>query len=401
MSLQKISESPNAKIYETASFKDGLYFLEKNKLKDKRKMALFDLDNTILSYRHTLGTDQWFDFDFNDFIKQGLSTIQAKENTLSLYLDLVNKIHPDDIYAIEEDTPAAIRKLQELGIDTLLLTSRGSYLLSQTIEQLKRFQIDFNLGRFKNRVEDLPQGKESILHHGMILAGGEHKGACLFSILNTSEELPEYIVMWDDKLSNLEKVRASIEEYNAKSGRPPIQFVGLRYSKLDHIVKEVKAEVIDLQKRYHQRILSNEHAMAILKAETKKDRTPYVDVDYRPQEQCVILSLSKYRVYKLLQNIEPSIIKYQMIGDVKEFYGKKKLAWQFKLPIETFKPLFHQLSSHGLIANDQYDVLYPIFSEAANIITFAYSSQSKLAKQIGVTHIPSSQDVSNSRSLHS
>lgn len=252
--LQKLSQTSAGKIYETNCFRDGLYFLEKEKNKNKKKLALVDLDNTVLSYRHTLGTDEWFDFDFNEFIKKGSSVQQAKENTLSAYLEIVRKIHPDDIYVVEENTPEAIRTIQSQGIDTLALTSRGSYLLEVTEQQLKRFEIDFNKGSYANIECPLPPSPEGLFHLGMILTGGQHKGECLLTCLENSNKIPEFVTMWDDKLNNLEKVRSSIEQYNAKmqieaniTNRThiPIQFIGLRYSKLDSISKELNPQVVE------------------------------------------------------------------------------------------------------------------------------------------------------------
>ncbi|MGE4348328.1 MAG: DUF2608 domain-containing protein [Candidatus Berkiella sp.] len=379
MPLTLISKSENARILESASFKDGQYFIEKWLSKGKSVAALFDVDNTIISYRHTLGTDQWFVFDFNEFIKQGLSAQQAKDKTLASYLTIVNKIHPEDIYVVEEDTPETIREIQALGIDVLALTSRGSYLLEETVEQLARFGINFNQGSYKDVNQKLSQSPEGIFYNGMILSAGQHKGECLFSCL---KKVPECIVMWDDSLVNLQRVQASIDAYNQSKlsenkDFTPVEFVGIRYSKLDALIQNVKPEVVELQRKYNDRILSDEHAKYILKAEHKKTRQHCVDIEYQGQENKIYLSVNKFKIYKILKDIMPNIEQYQILGAVKEFFGKQKLAWRFEFTSTVFQPLFHKLSQHGLILPDQFDVLQPIFSETRKALTPFYSLRAR------------------------
>ncbi len=399
--LKEISRTENGKIFESACFRDGLYFLEKEKYKGKRKLGLLDLDNTFLSYRHTLGTDQWFDLDFAEFMRKGNSAQQAKELLLPGYLDVVKKIHLDDVYVVEEDTPELVRGMQRNGIDTLVLTSRGSLLLKETVDQLKRFGMDFNVGSFKDKQKKLPLSDEGLLISGMALTGGQHKGKCLFTCLDDAKEMPEVIVMWDDKLSNLQKVRDSIEEFNTKMKLEcertqkmfvPIKFVGIRYSKLDHIINNVKTDVVELQKKYFARVLSDEHAAAILKAESKKTRKLTVDIDFQPQLDTVVVSVTKPEVYKLLQNLEPAIDKKKILGQEKVIGGKLKLPWQFQFTVSEFEPLFHKLSQHGLIEPLQFDPLSLVFTKTSPLVTPMF--QLHIVPPVGTpvaSHAPASE----------
>lgn len=391
--LIPVKNSKYGKIFETNCFKDGVYFIEKYKASN-RFLALFDIDNTIVSFRHTLGTDQWFDFDFNEFIQQGNSAEDAKRFTLSLYLEYIKKIHSEDVYAVEEDTPAVIRDIQKMGIDAMALTSRGLYLLSETIEQLNRFEIDFNQGSHRDKSKVLPQTTEGKFTQGMILTDGKHKGECLFSCFEDMLVIPEFIIMWDDKLHNLEKVQEVIDKYNEQKSSEakekdaqfkPIRFIGIRYSKLDHL-KKVSPQIVELQKKYFQRILSDEHAAMILHAESKKLRRNYVDIDYQPQKEFVIISLCKPATYQLLKDIEPSVDHHRIMGGIKTFNQKDKLAWQFQYSIAEFQTLFHKLSQHGLIEPTQYDALSPIFIPS-NVYTPKYQQlgQIKSAERLKVT----------------
>lgn len=400
-SLLKISQSENSVIYQTNNFTDGLYFLSQRRIKNKNKWALFDLDNTILSYRHTLGTDQWFDFDFNAFISQGLQPHEAKAKTLQTALEIVDRTHEEDVYVVEEHTPAAIRRLQSDNIPTLILTSRGKYLREKTLSQLSRFELDFNKGLFKNREFALPATPESEFYHGMVLTDGQHKGEALIYCLENMTQSPEYIVMWDDKKSNLDKVSSALASFNEKQKRKnkdfvPIQFIGIRYSRLDQFINNVKPDVIELQKRYFKRILSDEHALAILKSEQKKNANRYIDIDYQADHRCVVLSLYKADQYKIMLNLEPTMDQHRMTTNgIKLFNGKEKLVWQFKFTEQEFRSLFQKMSQHGLIEPGQFNVLSTIFNPQRPAITNLYhlrprnnvrpvECHSKLTRRVGV-----------------
>lgn len=366
--LHKIAQSKNNVIYQTNTFNDGLHLLAQRRYKNKKKLALFDLDNTILSYRHTLGTDQWFDFDFNQFIQQGLQPHEAKQRTLGTALNVIGKIHDEDIYVVEENTPAAIRKLQDNGIATLVLTSRGKYLREQTVAQLARFELDFNRGVFKDQQFDLPQTNQSECYHGLILTDGQNKGDALIFCLEKMPEPPEVIMMWDDKQSNLDKVSDAIKRYNEKNRLlnkqfVPIEFIGIRYSRLDDVIKHVKPEVVALQKKYFNRILSNDDALAIARAERKKTISHCVDIDYPDQGKEVIISIRKAEHYRLLLDLVPGIMQHCKQGvHAKIINGKEKLVYQFQYKKSEFKPLFQKLSQHGLIEPAQFDRLNSIFN---------------------------------------
>ncbi|MGD9592561.1 MAG: DUF2608 domain-containing protein [Candidatus Berkiella sp.] len=392
-SLLKIHRSDNAKIYETDNFKDGCYFIKKHHDKKTRVLALFDLDNTILSYRHTLGTDQWFEFDFNQFIREGKNPDQAKKGTLGFYLNMVNKISAEDVYAVEEDTPEQIRQIQKMGVETLILTSRGDYLKDKTNEQLAQFELSFDMGRFKGKEKKLTQSPEGLFTQGMILTGGAHKGDCLFSMLQDTDHMPQIMIMWDDRLSNLQKVQEAITHYNNQKQLEaterhitfePIKFIGIRYSKLDDIAQKLNPEVVALQKAYFDHILSDEDASAIIKAQKKKSKSHYVDIDFEPQKDEICVSICKASTYQLLTDIDPNIDKFRVLGNVKTFHDKPKLTWQFKLSQAQFEPLFHKLSQHGLIEPAQFDLLSQRYNQPT-LLTPLFDNTRQQTREVPLT----------------
>ncbi|HRE31515.1 MAG TPA: DUF2608 domain-containing protein, partial [Candidatus Berkiella sp.] len=99
-------------------------------------------------------------------------------------------------------------------------------LLQETMAQLAMFKINFNQGYY-GKLEDkiLPQSTEGLFTKGLVLASGQHKGECLLTAIASERKLPDLLVMWDDKLSNLEKVRDSIEAYNRQKTLEDKSFV--------------------------------------------------------------------------------------------------------------------------------------------------------------------------------
>ncbi|MCS5710614.1 DUF2608 domain-containing protein [Candidatus Berkiella aquae] len=391
--LKQLSKSNTCKIFETDQFSDGAYFLEKHAslFPQLQRMGLFDLDNTLVSYRHTLCTDQWFDFDLNEFMKQGYSVSEAKNKTLSFYLEAIRKIHPEDIYVVEESTPALIDKLQQMGVHTLALTSRGSLLLQETIAQLAMFKINFNQGYY-GKLEDkvLPQSAEGLFTKGLVLASGQHKGECLLTAIAAEKKLPDLIVMWDDKLSNLEKVRDSIERYNQQKMPEdktfvPVKFIGIRYSRLDHVVNQVNPNVLELQRKYLQRILSDEHAAMIDKAEQKKQRQHHMTIDCQLVVDMVTVSCHKYVMYEKLLSLYPDLHACQTVGNVKEFNGKKKLAWRFQFTLTQFEPIYLSLKEQHLISFEQCIEFDFVFNQSKTLTPlYEHEASDNQAKQAGL-----------------
>lgn len=375
-SLQPVNEKPSisqaerdtGKIYNTPNFKDGIYFIDQFQQQNptKKVAAKLDVDNTLLTYTHTLGTDHWFDEMFKKLMSTGLTVEQAKDRLLPMYLEVVRNLHPEDIQLIEADVPEDIRILQERGVDVLALTSRGSLILEQTLAHLKKFNINLNQGTYAGKEKSLPQSVEGLFTQGMILTGGKHKGQCMLSALEDFGDLPDFVIMWDDKLENLERVRASICTYNEKrkgsTGFVPVQFVGIRYSRLDNVIQNVDRHVAEIQERYFKRILSDEHARAIHKAEQKKDRKHYVGIDYQPSLDRVIISANKHSTFLQLQSVCQDLIELEIKGTVRQVHGKPKLARQFQFTIAQFSTSYLMMRELGMIDPNERAVFDVLFS---------------------------------------
>lgn len=375
--LKTISSNENSIILETDQFSDGLQFCKN----PKNTLVLLDLDNTVLSYRHTLGTDQWVDFDYNEFIKSDASVSDAWAGVLKYYFEFVPNIHPDDVYAVELETPQHIRDLQGKGFKVLALTSRGDILQNETVTQLEQFDIDFNQGSFKDKQKKFSFGTESVLYNGMILAGGKDKGKCLLEVLDI-KKLPQTIIMYDDKLSNLQKVRSAIETLNNQElEKNPdfklIQFIGIRYSRLDHKIQNVDKNIVELQKSYYKRVLSDSDAVTLLKAQAKKNRVLTVALQYNEATGTLNLYSYKPQLTKLLNNIIPNLSEHQVLGKVINVHGKDKQSFAYEFSKKEAPGVFKALAQHGLIEHDEYQAISPFLLKAQPAITHGYNLRSK------------------------
>ncbi len=377
--LKTISSNENSIILETDQFADGLQFCKNS----KNTLVLLDLDNTVLSYRHTLGTDQWVDFDYNELIKSGATISDAWDEVLKYYFELVPNIHPEDVYAVELETPQHIRNLQAKSFKVLALTSRGDILQNETVTQLEQFDIDFNQGSFKDKQKKFPFGIESVLYNGMILAGGKDKGKCLLEVLDV-KQLPQTIIMYDDKLSNLQKVRSAIKTLNnqaleKKLDFKPIQFIGIRYSRLDHKIQNVDEKIVELQKSYYKRVLSDLDAGTILKAQAKKNRVLKVALQYNEATGTLDLYSYKSQLTKLLRDIVLNLADHQVLGKVINVHGKDKQSFAYKFSKAEAPGVFKALAQHGLIEHDEYQTISPFLLDSTPMITHGYNLRSKRA----------------------
>ncbi len=368
-SLKKLSENEAGVIVETDLFKAGLQYLEDIKRHHPlaSTMALVDLDNTAITYAHTLVTDHWIDEEFKHLRAQGKSFDEIKDLIIPLYIRMVAKVHPEDTKLVEEDTPSVIKSLQASGTNTLVLTSRGSLILAETLKQLEKFNIDFNQGEYANREKVLSTlGPEGLFRNGIIMTGGQDKGKGL--VLALDDKLPDFIIMWDDKLSNLEKVRAAIKDYNQRKLEEnphftAVKFVGVRYSRLDAVVNNVNRHITQCQLQYVDRILSDEHAGYILRGEAKKTRQAYVDVQLNQQATKLIIAVHKHVAFQKLSALAPEIYATERSGKVSIIDGKPKLARVFELSTE----FYFSLRESGLIHANQIAVLDPLLDKTVSL----------------------------------
>lgn len=198
-----------------------------------KTLVIFDIDNTLAEPLDELGSDQWFYAVLNQYISAGYSEDEALELILPVYFKIAEtiKLHP-----VQEITPDIVKKIQTADVTELALTSRSLELVPRTVEQLTQIGIDFSHNPIFGEPElGLSLEEPALYSHGIIFAGNNNKGDLLVHFFDLVDYTPTKVICIDDKISNIHDVQQAI----IKRG---IQFIGIRYNRLDNKVKSFKLE---------------------------------------------------------------------------------------------------------------------------------------------------------------
>jgi hypothetical protein len=192
-------------------------------------LLALDIDNTIMSMDSDLGSDHWFEWQRYLLENESDSPLLVA-NTFDGLLRAQGilfergRMHPP-----EPDGPAIISQLQQRGIATILLTSRGPEFRAFTERELKR--CGYNFVPTALPVRDVPQ--ETFLPYdladpessgltardvetyklsaarpvsyanGIFLTSGQHKGVMLVTLLHRSPRQIKAVVYADDNVRHV------------------------------------------------------------------------------------------------------------------------------------------------------------------------------------------------------
>jgi hypothetical protein len=203
-------------------------------------LLALDIDNTIMSMDTDLGSDHWFEWQ-NYLLKNEPNSphLVAKtfDGLLKVQEILYNRGH---MHPPQPEQPATIRRLQERGIATILLTSRGPEFRAVTERELGRCRYDIAAtalpvrgipkGTFlaydPNKPEQdgltaaeivafkLPPPKPVSYANGLFLTAGQHKGIMLMTLLNDSPRDIKAVVYADDNVRHVGSVFSSAVDRN-------------------------------------------------------------------------------------------------------------------------------------------------------------------------------------------
>ena len=193
----------------------------------KKVLVIFDIDNTIVKTCGALGSDQWFEHTLTMYKKQGLSDAEALKITVQLYSHVQNHVK---LKPVERGTIAFIESLQKQNIPVIALTTRS--IVKRTLEQLAPI-VDFSRTAVSDGILDLTLQHPAFYKKGIIFSGDNKKGVVLSAFLDRTGYQPDKIIYVDDKEKHILSVGQAVEERH-------IQFVGIRYSRLDQKVKNFK-----------------------------------------------------------------------------------------------------------------------------------------------------------------
>ena len=202
----------------------------------ERILLVLDIDNTLLAMDNPLGSDQWFEWqryliDHEPKSKERVAdTFPGLLEAQGLLYNL-SPMHPP-----QTNLPGLVRRLQQLGIRTVVLTSRGPEFRGATERELRRNGYDFAATAMPTH--DLPCGdflpydledpekdgltdeeidkfnlkapKPINYDNGIMMTAGQHKGAMLLTLLHDTDEDVDAVVYDDDNIMHVANVYAAV-----------------------------------------------------------------------------------------------------------------------------------------------------------------------------------------------
>ena len=263
-------------IRDTSDFKDVAAEVERcaDQYGPEHVLLVLDLDNTLLAMNHPLGSDQWFEWQ-RYLIAHDPTSPQLVADSFPGLLDAqgllynLGRMHPT-----QPDLPALMSKLQDRGISTVVLTSRGDEFRVATERELKRNGFDF--ARTALPVKGLPSGKfmpydpanpegygltkeelasfgikdkdlQPISYsNGIMMTSGQHKGAMLLTLLHRQDRDIKAVVHDEDSERNVARIFSALTNHH-------IEITGFHNERLDDDVKAFEyGDKSDVTKRWHQ-----------------------------------------------------------------------------------------------------------------------------------------------------
>lgn len=188
-------------IYEIYKIKEIERYIKKNTL------IAFDLDNTLVTTSSYYGSVNWEDAFISKLIKQGLSLAEAKSQVGKLW----DKAQFETkLTLIEKEASLLIKKWKKQSI-IIGLTARAYKLKDLTHKNLKSNNIVFS--SFKDHGID-------IFHEGILFCSETLKSKVLSNFITKalSRNLPEELLVVDDKIENLQDILSSHleKDFNVK-----------------------------------------------------------------------------------------------------------------------------------------------------------------------------------------
>lgn len=194
---------------------------------------VIDIDNTLLAMEGDLGSDQWFEWqeyllehepDSPHLVAEDFGGLLDAQDLLFT----LGKMRPP-----QGNLPELVSMVQDRGVKTLVLTSRGPSFRPATERDLKA--AGYDCSTYAPRLCDLPAGefapydastpetagltpvetklyglspepRPASLVNGVFMTSGQHKGAMLLTAIHRAERKPKAIVFVDDHGRHIHRV---------------------------------------------------------------------------------------------------------------------------------------------------------------------------------------------------
>lgn len=223
-------------------------------------LVVYDIDNTIIEPKQTLGSDQWFHHRIDEYKSYGFDDSYSLEMALREWMAVQNIT---SVKLVEEQTGDIISDLQKKGYKLIGLTTRGLGMSTRTIDQLERVGVNLELTAPTKDEFYFTNGRGVLYHTGVLFTANTHKGEALRKYLQHIGLNPTSVMFINDKYSHIVPVEEFCESEN-------IPFIGLRYSYLDEKVKSFPHQIALVQFYNFGHIMSDDAAERVLHDHLKK-----------------------------------------------------------------------------------------------------------------------------------
>lgn len=214
---------------------------------DKDTLFIFDFDNVLIEGKKDFGFDAWFCAMVGELEAGGIERSDAVNKLLPIYQKIQRTA---EVSPVDVRTKAMIEDLKSQGYNVMILTVRSFCLVNSVFRQLKSVEIDIENGCIpEDGINKALTKVDANYSNGVLLCNGYHKGNALKAFLDGKPDLKvKKIVFVDDKLKNIEAVKATSQEMG-------INFVGIRYGLTD---ARTKAYLLDEKSKIiAKKILNN------------------------------------------------------------------------------------------------------------------------------------------------
>jgi len=200
-------------------------------------LVVFDLDNTVLEPKQTLGSDQWWGALVQKNLASGMNEDQAIDAAITDWMKVQKETK---VQAVEMDTPSLISNLQKKMIPSFALTARPQEVKNITLLQLRSLKIQFSKVIF--------------------LGPKQSKGEVLAEFVKRMSKKPRRIIFIDDKVKHVQSVENAFKKSN-------ITNINYRYGAADPKVKNYNQRIADIEWSYfiHYGILLTDQQAATIK----------------------------------------------------------------------------------------------------------------------------------------
>lgn len=129
---------PNYRTTETFSIIETTALELAERVGPEHVLLVFDIDNTLLAMNQGLGSDQWFNWQFELLLKDP-ENHELFFNDIPELLDAQRLLYDvSGMSAVEGIQPTILRTLEQKNLRKILLTSRGPEMRDSTTRELER-----------------------------------------------------------------------------------------------------------------------------------------------------------------------------------------------------------------------------------------------------------------------